>query len=978
MPSYLPDPNSGNLFWDQSHQWLIISASSLSTSYIGATASFLQGYFSLPATLSTGQVLLTYMPFPSASSTWVSGGNGSWRLTSNWAGQNFPKHVGDTATFTAFSAPSTINLDGSWTLGNINFQSPFILNIAPGANGMLTLNNGNSTSTIHNTSGALTLSAPLTLFSPVIFQTNHASDSITLSGPVSGPNSITSSGPGTLTLAGSNTYQGNTTITSGTLLINTATALPSTTNLTIGNNSTAASLHFTPNIGASKIKSLTLLNNSQVDLANDPLIIEAPDAATKSTYLAQLINEVNTARNNNAWNGPGITSSTVAANPAQLSVAIVDNASLAIPFTTFDNQPVDANSILATPALLGDTDLSNTVDLNDLNTVLNNLGTATSAWTGGNFDGAPTIDLNDLNDVLNNLGITYAGSSSVIEADAVMAASSTTAPSRHLWESSHSRRHFSSANRNARTIIAKNGVSTLIPHPPVPPMSRMCCDESFILRNKRFSTSLFLQRHRIRTIFNPVFTVLFKIDCLFGVNMRSRKSLVALSCALAISAAASRFASAVDTWTGAVSNDWGDGRNWSDGVQPDYYADAYVGGSPTCSGPFGFGAAMANLTLAGTLNLYATPQGYVTLSVANNITLSGSIQLEQSYGERAGVGAGGAINIQSGGNLSAISAPDSTASDFSDLGGVVNNSGTLDLAARTFVNSDINNNNQFIAGGGSFFTTISTLGNISQNAGTLYLNDNTNIDILGGTFNFNGGSIQRSTFLNGDGSNPSYKGTITLESGTLAFRVSDGGQAVINAIGGLTITTDVPTGAYVNAVASSVTVPDTFTNNGNIFFSLNSNVGVQLKTASGGGVITNNGTMVSSTTDPTCILSINSAFVNYGTVIASSTVFFNNNVANEGTINLYGANLTMLNARFNQDAGTLGTSGDTSLNIYTGRFNYNGGLVYLTVNLYDSTLSLPIADGHGIGIDAYGTNTIVSDIPAHATLFSLPGSDPSA
>ena len=68
-------------------------------------------------------------------------------------------------------------------------------------------------------------------------------------------------------------------------------------------------------------------------------------------------------------------------------------------------------SISVVPGLLGDANGDGHVDLNDLNTVLNNLGTTTSAWTSGNFDGAPTIDLNDLNDVLNNLGVTYATSS---------------------------------------------------------------------------------------------------------------------------------------------------------------------------------------------------------------------------------------------------------------------------------------------------------------------------------------------------------------------------------------------------------------------------------------------------------------------------------------------------------------------------------------------------------------------------------------
>jgi autotransporter-associated beta strand protein len=52
----------------------------------------------------------------------------------------------------------------------------------------------------------------------------------------------------------------------------------------------------------------------------------------------------------------------------------------------------------------GDANEDGKVDLSDLNIILNHLGTATTDWTDGNFDGAPTIDLTDLNDVLNTLG----------------------------------------------------------------------------------------------------------------------------------------------------------------------------------------------------------------------------------------------------------------------------------------------------------------------------------------------------------------------------------------------------------------------------------------------------------------------------------------------------------------------------------------------------------------------------------------------
>jgi hypothetical protein len=64
----------------------------------------------------------------------------------------------------------------------------------------------------------------------------------------------------------------------------------------------------------------------------------------------------------------------------------------------------DAGFIDIHRGFIGDADDSGTVDLNDLNVVLNNLGLATSSWGRGNFDGAATVDLTDLNAVLNALG----------------------------------------------------------------------------------------------------------------------------------------------------------------------------------------------------------------------------------------------------------------------------------------------------------------------------------------------------------------------------------------------------------------------------------------------------------------------------------------------------------------------------------------------------------------------------------------------
>ncbi len=138
------------------------------------------------------------------------------------------------------------------------------------------------------------------------------------------------------------------------------------------------------------------------DLTQNKLIVEAT-TQNKSTLLPTLENQALFGRSHPG----GLFSSTA---PSTMAVAVADNALLNK--TTFGGQPVDTNSLLVSPELLGDTDFSGKVDLTDLSTVLNNFGSITPAWTSGNFDGAATIDLTDLSDVLNNFGASNPNASS--------------------------------------------------------------------------------------------------------------------------------------------------------------------------------------------------------------------------------------------------------------------------------------------------------------------------------------------------------------------------------------------------------------------------------------------------------------------------------------------------------------------------------------------------------------------------------------
>ena len=258
-------------------------------------------------------------------------------------------------------------------------------------------------------------------------------------GTLNGNSNITNSG--TFTQSGPQTWSNGTTFsnTGGTATFASDTGSSSTSPLNIIITAGTVNLSATQHLGAltvttgtaaitagtTKTNSLTLggtTNNwtGNLSLSNNKLIVESTPSA-KAVAL-------NTLQNQAFYGHTHATGITSNALPANLALAVIDNGALATPFTIFGGVAVDTNSILIAPELLGDSNIDGHVDLNDLNTVLNNLGVANTSWTTGNFDGASTIDLNDLNDVLNNLGTTYANSSSVIAAEALIGSATPDAP----------------------------------------------------------------------------------------------------------------------------------------------------------------------------------------------------------------------------------------------------------------------------------------------------------------------------------------------------------------------------------------------------------------------------------------------------------------------------------------------------------------------------------------------------------------------
>lgn len=131
---------------------------------------------------------------------WITNGGGSWPVTTNWQGgvdASGADGIADFSTITPIS-DATVTLDGPRSIGgmifgNAGFSHNWILN--PGVNGSLSLDIGTSGDpTVTVNGGAAVVNVPLL-----------------------GVDGLVKSGIGSLTLAGSNSYTGLTSVNAGTL-----------------------------------------------------------------------------------------------------------------------------------------------------------------------------------------------------------------------------------------------------------------------------------------------------------------------------------------------------------------------------------------------------------------------------------------------------------------------------------------------------------------------------------------------------------------------------------------------------------------------------------------------------------------------------------------------------------------------------------------------------------------------------------------
>jgi hypothetical protein len=164
---------------------------------------------------------------------------------------------------------------------------------------------------------------------------------------------------------------------------------------------------FTGSADPSRVGSLSIgAAPAFLDVANRVLIIDQSGTVALNTLRSQIIS----GYNGGAWDGPGIRSSSAAANPGH-AVGYGEASAIFSTFpATYFGQTIDNTTVLVTYTRYGDANLDRIVNLSDFNRLAANFGLNNRLWTDGDSTYDGVVNLADFNQLAANFGLVAVGS----------------------------------------------------------------------------------------------------------------------------------------------------------------------------------------------------------------------------------------------------------------------------------------------------------------------------------------------------------------------------------------------------------------------------------------------------------------------------------------------------------------------------------------------------------------------------------------
>jgi len=347
-------------------------------------------------------------------------GSGSTLTTDEYNGFTFSGSLSGSGSLILGSSAGASSAGAPYTgvfLGTSpNFSGPIsatylsILQVGAGA----TLGNGSATNTLTLDSGELQAAGNASLPQNITIEDTQEgngvgdgittidtqTNTLTLTGHISGGNGLLKVGTGTLVLGASNSYSGGTSITAGTLVVGAGGALPTNSALTIGGGSTvqlaanvtqgSQSANPPSTAPKSNITLGSLSDSGTLDIVNNHIIINYGGGSDPIATIATLINSGAYGSGTTVtWTGTGITSSAAASNP-NYGIGYADAADPGNP------AGLSAGQIEIMYTLLGDANLDGKVNGTDFNLMATNFNqSVTAGWDKGDFNYDGKVNGND-------------------------------------------------------------------------------------------------------------------------------------------------------------------------------------------------------------------------------------------------------------------------------------------------------------------------------------------------------------------------------------------------------------------------------------------------------------------------------------------------------------------------------------------------------------------------------------------------------
>jgi hypothetical protein len=301
--------------------------------------------------------------------TLVTGGN--WQTVGNWNASP-PNSVGAAAFFgSAIAGARTVYTNVPVTLGAVTFDNANTYVLA--GSGPLTLQVASGSAAINVLQGTHKINLPLTFASDTTITVENGA-TLKISDPVTvnAGKTVTKDGQGTVV------YESTVTILSGGSL-----------QMMAGGSATAQ-----------QIAAVSLAGNATLDLNDNSLV-----TSTSRETIEALVQR---ARNNGAWDKPGITSTTArndAANNMNLGVISGAEYTSVGGTGTFAGRPYADSDTLVKYTSNGDTNLSGSITADDYLRTDIGLDTRRTGWVNGDFNYSGSVDFQDyvLIDIAYNL-----------------------------------------------------------------------------------------------------------------------------------------------------------------------------------------------------------------------------------------------------------------------------------------------------------------------------------------------------------------------------------------------------------------------------------------------------------------------------------------------------------------------------------------------------------------------------------------------